>query len=55
MSLANSVAMAEVPMRRAGTALSGMLTTLKNTAKWQISSSLLHGFISSVSGAYNYA
>lgn len=55
MALANSVAMAEVPMRRAGTALTGMLTTLKNTAKWQLSSSLLHGFISSVSDAYNYA
>ena len=55
MSLANSVAAAEVPLRRSNRALTGMLTTLKNTAKWQLSSSLLHGFISSVSSAYNYA
>jgi hypothetical protein len=48
MTLANSVAAAEVPLRRSSSALTGMMTTLKNTAKWQLSSSLLHGFISSV-------
>jgi hypothetical protein len=28
--------------------MSGFLTVLKNTARWQISSSILHGFIGSV-------
>ena len=55
MTLANSVAAAEVPLRRSSSALTGMMTTLKNTAKWQLSSSLLHGFISSVQSAYGYA
>jgi hypothetical protein len=32
-----------------------LLTTLKNTARWQISSSILHGFMSTISGAYTYA
>jgi hypothetical protein len=30
-------------------------TTLANTARWQISSSVLHGFMGAVSKAYNYA
>ena len=55
MSLANSVAASEVPLRRSSAALSGMLQTLKNTAKWQLSSMILHGFISGISDAYNYA
>jgi hypothetical protein len=32
-----------------------MGTTLKNTARWQISSSILHGFMGSVQSAYGYA
>jgi hypothetical protein len=30
------------------------LVTLKNTAKWQLSSSLLHGFIGSIHSAISY-
>jgi hypothetical protein len=30
-------------------------TTLANTARWQISSSILHGFMGAVQGAYSYA
>ena len=32
-----------------------MATTLKNTARWQISSSILHGFMGSLQKAYGYA
>jgi hypothetical protein len=32
-----------------------MLVTMKNTAKWQLSSSVLHGFMGAVQGAYGYA
>jgi hypothetical protein len=38
----------EVPMRKANAALTEMWTTLKNTARWQISSSILHGFMGAV-------
>lgn len=55
MALAQSVSNAEVPIRRANTALTEMWTTLKNAARWQISSSILHGFIGSIQSAYGYA
>ena len=55
MQLANSVAAAEVPIRRSNTLLTGMWTTLKNTARWQISSSILHGFMGALQSAYGYA
>ena len=53
--LAQSIVTAEVPLRRANESLIKLGTTLKNTVRWQISSSLLTGFISSVSTAFNYA
>ena len=54
-ALASSVANAEIPIRRSNAALSEMWTTLKNTARWQISSSILHGFMGAVQDAYGYA
>lgn len=55
MQLANSVAQAEVPIRRSNAMLTSMMTTLKNTAKWQLASSAIHGFVGAISSAYNYA
>ena len=54
-SLAMSVANAEIPIRRSNAALTEMWTTLKNTARWQISSSILHGFMGAIQKAYGYA
>ena len=54
-ALATSVAKAEIPIHRSNAALAGMWTTLKNTARWQISSSILHGFLGAVQSAYGYA
>jgi len=48
MSLANSVMSAEIPIRRSGALLKQMGTTLMNTARWQLSSSILHGFVGAV-------
>jgi hypothetical protein len=48
MQLAQSIISAEVPMRRTSALLSQLGTVLKNTAKWQISSSLLHGFMGAI-------
>lgn len=55
ISVAQSVASAEAPTLRLNKKMTEFLTTLKNTARWQISSSILHGFMGSVSNAYSYA
>jgi hypothetical protein len=47
--------MAEVPMRRTSALMSGFATTLANTARWQLSSTMLHGFIGAVQSAYHYS
>ena len=53
--LAQSVADAEVPLRRSNALLGEMWTTMKNTMRWQISSSILHGFMGAISSATGYA
>lgn len=55
MSLAKSVVSAEVPLKRSNALISETWTTLKNTARWQFSSSMLHGFIGSIQAAHGYA
>lgn len=52
--LATSIATAEVPIKRMNATLASALTTLKNTVKWQLSSSLIHGLMSTLSGAVSY-
>jgi TP901 family phage tail tape measure protein len=53
--LANSVVAAEVPIRRAHGALEELWVTMKNTMRWQITSSAMHGFMGAISTAYGYA
>lgn len=53
--LANSVLQAEIPLRRSNALLAELWTTMKNTARWQLSSSVLHGFMGAVQEAYGYA
>ena len=55
LSLAQSVAKADTASINLKSKLGGLLITLKNTAKWQISSSILHGFMGAISTAYGYA
>ena len=55
MQLAQSVASAEVPMRRTNALVKEFGTTLMNAARWQFSSSMLHGFMGAIQGAYGYA
>ena len=52
--LAQSVAGAEVPIRRSNALLSELWTTMKNTARWQLTSSMLHGFMGAVQSAVGY-
>lgn len=53
--LAQSVTLAEIPLKKVNNTLSQFATTLANTARWQISSSVLHGFMGALQGAYRYA
>lgn len=53
--VAISIATAENPVRRLNKTMQAFLTTLKNTAKWQLSSTIVHGFIGALQSAYGYA
>lgn len=55
LNLANTIASADASALTLSSRLSGLLTTLKNTARWQISSSILHGFMGAIQSAYGYA
>ena len=55
IQLAQAIAQAEYPMLRVNKHLTEMWTTMKNTARWQLSSSVLHGFIGAIQKAYGYA
>lgn len=55
VNLAQSIVTAEVPLKRTNALLNSFATTLKNTVKWQLSSSLIHGFMGSLQHAYGYA
>lgn len=46
---------AEVSTVRLTKGMRDFLTTMKNTAKWQISSSIMHGFIGGLQSAWSYA
>ena len=55
MNLARSINSAEVPMFRLSAGLQKLGTTLMNTARWQLSSSMLTGLTSAISSAFDYA
>ena len=55
MKLAQAIATADAPVTRINNKLKEMGTTLVNTARWQISSSVLHGFMGTIQRAYGYA
>ena len=53
--LSSSIMNASAPINTVNSKLKEFAVTLKNTAKWQISSTLLHGLMSAVQSAYGYA
>ena len=55
LQLARAIATAETPITRVNSTLRDMGVTLKNTIKWQLSSSMIHGFMGAVQSAYGYA
>jgi hypothetical protein len=54
-SLATSIQKAEVPLKTTNKLLDEFKTSLANTARWQLSSSMLHGFLGSLQSAFSYA
>lgn len=54
-NLAASITNAEAPIIRVNSHLKKMGDTLLNTARWQLSSSLMNSFVGAVQGAYRYA
>ena len=55
MQLTQAVVSAEVPIKRTNALLKEFANTLANTARWQISSSIIHGFTGALQSAYGYA
>lgn len=55
IQLAQSISQADAPLLKTNSLLTSMWTTLKNTARWSISQSVLRGFTGAISTAYNYA
>ena len=53
--LASSITSAEIPLRRSNALVKEFATSLANTVRWQLSSSVLHGFMSTMQSAYSYA
>ena len=53
--MAQSIIQAEVPLRKTNALLDNLKTTMINTARWQLSSSMLHGFMGALQSAYGYA
>ena len=55
LTLTKSIATAEIPIKRTNALVKEFTTTLANTARWQVSSSVLHGLMGSMQSAYRYA
>ena len=53
--LVSQISNAQMPVKNLSNAFKQMGTTLLNTIKWQASSSLIHGLMSTISGAISYA
>lgn len=55
LKVASSITQAELPLRRTNTLMNGLWVTMKNTMRWQLTSSVLHGFVGSLKQAYGYS
>lgn len=55
LKLSQAISQAEMPLKRTSTLMKDFANTMKNTVQWQLSSSMMHGFMSVISGAWNYA
>lgn len=54
LDLASAISKAELPVARTSKLLDNLWITMKNTMRWQLTSSALHGFVGAVQTAYGY-
>ena len=55
MGMAKSISNANINLNKTQTLMGNFVTTLKNAARWQISSALIHGIVGSLQSSVNYA
>lgn len=55
LNVANAITQAELPLKRSNKLLTELWVTMQNTARWQLTSSALHGFMGALSTAYGYS
>lgn len=55
MNIARAITEAEMPLKRSNELMNKLWITMKNTARWQVTSGLLTGFTGAISDAYRYA
>lgn len=54
MDVASAITKAELPMKRTSKLMNELWVTMKNTMRWQLTSSAMHGFMGALSTAYGY-
>lgn len=55
IQVANAISQASLPALKLNGIMNDMWITMKNTMKWQLTSSMVHGFMSALSTSYGYA
>ena len=55
MNVAQSIVAAETPLKRTNKLMDELWITMKNTMRWQLTSSVLHGFVGELETAYGYS
>ena len=55
LSLTNQLMSAEIPLKRTSKLFDDLWITMKNTMKWQLTSSVMHGFVGTMKSAVGYA
>ena len=55
LKLTKAIAQSDITLNRTKGLVDDLWVTLKNTARWQLSSSMLHGFMGAIQSAYGYA
>lgn len=55
LKVATAITQAELPLKRTNKLFDQLWVTMKNTMRWQLTSSVLHGFIGALEQAYGYS
>lgn len=54
LNVASAIAKAELPLKRTSKLMDDLWMSMKNTMRWQLTSSMMHGFMGAVSTAFGY-